>query len=300
MLSHPQFDPIALQLGPLAVHWYGLMYLVAFLAAIGLGRWRLRLPQIMAQGWSAKALEDLMFYAVLGTILGGRLGYVVFYKASYYLAHPLDIFKVWEGGMSFHGGFLGVSFALLIYARQHQRRWLEVTDFMAPLVPAGLAAGRFGNFINGELWGRVTAPDTWWAMLFPQAARADYAWLLSHPQQAAAFGLQAIFTQYGALPRHPSQLYEVALEGFALFLLVWLFARKARPVGAVSAVFLIGYGCARFLIEFLREPDAFLGLLALGWSLGQWLSIPMVITGVGVLMYTYRGCQSTSLSKAKK
>ncbi|BBO59901.1 prolipoprotein diacylglyceryl transferase [Mycoavidus sp. B2-EB] len=300
MLVHPQFDPIALQLGPLAVHWYGLMYLVAFFAAIGLGRWRLHLPQIIAQGWNAKALDDLMFYAVLGTIVGGRLGYVLFYKASYYWAHPLDIFKVWEGGMSFHGGFVGVSFALFLFARQHQRRWLEVSDFMAPLVPAGLAAGRLGNFINGELWGRVTTPDTWWAMLFPQAARADYAWVLNYPQQAAASGLQAIFAQYGALPRHPSQLYEVALEGGALFILVWLFARKVRPVGAVSAVFLIGYGCARFLIEFLREPDAFLGLLTLGWSLGQWLSIPMVVVGVGVLIYTYRRRPLTTLPMAKE
>ncbi len=293
MLIHPQFDPIALQLGPLAVRWYGLMYLLAFMAAIGLGRWRLRLPQVAAQGWSAKALDDLMFYAVLGTIVGGRLGYVLFYKASFYLAHPLDIFKVWEGGMSFHGGFIGVSFALFLFARQSQRRWLEVTDFMAPLVPAGLAAGRFGNFINGELWGRVSAPDAPWAMLFPQAAHADRIWLLSHPQQAVADGLQVIFDHYQALPRHPSQLYEVALEGLALFVMVWLFARKTRPVGAISAVFLIGYGCARFLVEFMREPDDFLGLLTLGWSLGQWLSVPMIVVGIGVLAYVYRGGQRT-------
>ncbi len=235
MLIHPNFDPIAIHLGPLAVRWYGLMYLVAFIAAIVVGRLRLRLPHVAAQGWTPKDIDDMLFYGVLGTILGGRLGYVLFYKASFYFAHPLDIFKVWEGGMSFHGGFLGVVFAMVLFAWQRHRTWLQVTDFVAPMVPTGLAAGRFGNFINGELWGRVTDPSAPWAMLFPGAANEDAAWLATHPQQAAQWHLADVFAQYHMLPRHPSELYEIALEGVALFFVMWFFSRKPRPVGAISA-----------------------------------------------------------------
>lgn len=171
MIIHPNFDPVAIHLGPLAVRWYGLMYLVGFILAIVVGRLRLKLPHVAAQGWSAKDIDDMMFYGVLGVVLGGRLGYVLFYKAGYYFSHPLDIFRVWEGGMSFHGGFLGVTLAMALFAWQRKRHWLEVTDFVAPMVPTGLAAGRLGNFINGELWGRVTSPDAPWAMLF-RARRA--------------------------------------------------------------------------------------------------------------------------------
>ncbi|MDD5300851.1 MAG: prolipoprotein diacylglyceryl transferase [Gallionella sp.] len=261
MLVHPQFNPVAVQLGPLAIHWYGLMYLAGFMAFLWLGRKRiaaLNHPQL-----NIKLLDDLLFYGVLGVILGGRLGYVFFYKAAYYLGHPLEILAVWQGGMSFHGGFLGVLVAMAWLARKQHLRWLQVTDFIAPLVPPGLAFGRLGNFINGELWGRPT--DVPWAMVFPNVDN---------------------------LPRHPSQLYEFALEGVLLFALLWWYARKPRPVGAVSGVFLIGYGSLRFIAEFSREPDDFLGLLSFGMSMGQWLSLPMVIAGIVMLNWSKRTAQA--------
>ncbi|WP_431820210.1 prolipoprotein diacylglyceryl transferase [Burkholderia sp. F1] len=288
MIIHPNFDPVAIHLGPLAVRWYGLMYLVAFIAAIVVGRLRLKPPHVAAQGWTVKDIDDMMFYGVLGTVLGGRLGYVLFYKAGYYLAHPLDVFKVWEGGMSFHGGFLGVTLAMMLFAWQRKRHWLQVTDFVAPMVPTGLAAGRLGNFINGELWGRVTDPNSPWAMLFPGAMRDDAAWLPAHPELVAKWHLADVFMQYQMLPRHPSQLYEIALEGVVLFFALFFFSRKSRPMGAISALFLIGYGLARFTVEFAREPDDFLGLLALGLSMGQWLSLPMILAGVALMVWAYR------------
>ena len=257
MFVHPNFDPIAFQIGPLAVRWYGLMYLLAFAFVLGLGRWRI------ARGLTrvtARDLDDLLFFCMLGTIVGGRLGYVLFYKASHYLAHPLDLLKVWEGGMSFHGGLIGVILAMAYFAWRRGFTFWQIADFGAPLVPTGLAAGRLGNFINGELWGRPT--DVPWGMVFPQAR--------------------------DGLVRHPSQLYEVGTEGVLLFVLVWWFARKPRPDGAVSGVFLIGYGVARFCVEFTREPDDFLGLLAMNLSMGQWLSIPMVLAGIAVLVWSYR------------
>ncbi len=287
MLIHPNVDPVAIHLGPLAVRWYGLMYLVAFIAAIVVGRLRLRLPHVVAQGWTTKDVDDMLFYGVAGTILGGRLGYVLFYKASYYFAHPLDILKVWEGGMSFHGGLLGVTFAMVLFAYQRKRTWLQVTDFVAPMVPTGLAAGRLGNFINGELWGRVTDPHALWAMLFPTSVNEDAAWLIAHPQQAAQNGLREIFLRYHALPRHPSQLYEIALEGIVLFIVMWLYTGKPRPSGAASGLFVTGYGIARFIVEFAREPDDFLGLLAFNLSMGQWLSLPMILVGLAVMAWAY-------------
>lgn len=255
MLVHPQFDPIALQLGPLAIRWYGLMYLAGFMAFLWLGR--KRIAMLNNQKINIRLLDDLLFYGVLGVILGGRLGYVFFYKSSYYLGHPLEIPAVWQGGMSFHGGFLGVLVAMALLARKHQLRWLQLTDFIAPLVPPGLAFGRLGNFINAELWGRPT--DVPWAMVFPNVDR---------------------------LPRHPSQLYEFALEGVLLFSMLWLYAARARPVGAVSGMFLIGYGSFRFIAEFGRDPDDFLGLLSQGLSMGQWLSLPMVIVGIAMLAWS--------------
>ena len=258
MLTHPQFDPVALQLGPFAIHWYGLMYLLAFGLVLVLGRWRIKHQPWT--GWTNKMLDDALFYGVLGTILGGRIGYILFYKPGDFLANPLDIFKVWEGGMSFHGGFLGVILAMALFARSRKLRWLSVTDFIAPLVPLGLAAGRLGNFINGELWGRPT--DLQWGMGFPQAA--------------------------DGIARHPSQLYQFAGEGLLLFAIVWVFALKPRAVGAVSAVFLIGYGVLRFLAEFTREPDSFLGLLGLGLSMGQWLSLPMIVAGIWMYRWAHR------------
>jgi phosphatidylglycerol:prolipoprotein diacylglycerol transferase len=288
MLIHPNFDPVAIHLGPLAVRWYGLMYLVGFVLAIVVGRARLRFPHVAEQGWTARDIDDMLFYGVLGTVFGGRLGYVLFYKPEYYFMHPLDIFKVWQGGMSFHGGFLGVTLAMILFAWQRKRSWLQVTDFVAPMVPTGLAAGRFGNFINGELWGRVTDPHAPWAMGFQSAAPDDALWLAAHPGLAAKWHLADVFAQYHMLPRHPSELYEVALEGIVLFVVLWFFSRKPRPVGAASAVFLMGYGLARFIVEFAREPDDFLGLLALGFSMGQWLSLPMIIVGAALFAWSYR------------
>jgi len=258
LMLAPQFDPVALQLGPVAIHWYGLMYLVAFVQVILLGRWCI--AHRPWTGWDAKMLDDVLFYGVLGVVLGGRLGYVLFYKPGDYLAHPLDIFKVWEGGMSFHGGFLGVIIAMALFAHRYKLRWLAVTDFIAPLVPLGLAAGRLGNFINGELWGRAT--DLPWGMIFPQAG--------------------------DGIARHPSQLYELAGEGLLLFVILWLHSAKPRPAGAVSGVFLIGYGSLRFLVEFTREPDSFLGLLQFGLSMGQWLSLPMIVAGLVMLRWSLR------------
>ncbi len=257
MLIHPQFDPVALQLGPLAIRWYGLMYLLAFGLFLLLGRQRIKTgPQ---PGWTVKELDDLLFYGVLGVVLGGRLGYVLFYQPAHFLAHPLEIFSVWQGGMAFHGGFLGVLVAMGLFARKTGKNWLAVTDFIAPLVPLGLGAGRIGNFINGELWGRPS--DVPWAVVFPQI---------------------------DGVARHASQLYQFALEGLALFALLWLFSRKLRPTGAVSGLFLIGYGAFRFLAEFTREPDNFLGLLALNLSMGQWLSLPMIVAGIIMLRWAYR------------
>jgi phosphatidylglycerol:prolipoprotein diacylglycerol transferase len=257
MLIHPQFDPVALHLGPLAIRWYGLMYLLAFGLFLLLGRQRIKTgPQ---PGWSIQELDDLLFYGVLGVVLGGRLGYVLFYQPAHFLANPLEIFSVWQGGMAFHGGFLGVLAAMGLFARKTGKSWLAVTDFVVPLVPLGLGAGRVGNFINGELWGRPA--DVPWAVVFPQI---------------------------DSIPRHPSQLYQFALEGLALFALLWLFSRKPRPTGAVSSLFLIGYGSFRFLAEFTREPDNFLGLLALNLSMGQWLSLPMIVAGVVMLRWAYR------------
>jgi phosphatidylglycerol:prolipoprotein diacylglycerol transferase len=256
MLVHPQFDPIAFQIGPIAVRWYGLMYLIGFVACVLLARLRIR--QRPDAGWAVGDVDDLLFYGVIGVVVGGRLGYVLFYTPGEYLLDPIKIFYLWEGGMSFHGGFLGVILAMLWYAHRSQRRWFAVTDFIAPLVPVGLGAGRIGNFINGELWGRPT--DLPWGMHFP----------LVDP-----------------LARHPSQLYEAGLEGLLLFVILWTFSRKPRPLGAVSALFLVAYGVMRFAVEYTREPDAFLGLLTFGWSMGQWLSVPMIVGGVAMLVWAY-------------
>ncbi|HEY2865269.1 MAG TPA: prolipoprotein diacylglyceryl transferase [Casimicrobiaceae bacterium] len=285
MLVHPQFDPVAVHLGPLAVRWYGLMYLVGFVLFVVFGKIRAR--QNLLTGWHPRDVDDLLFYGVFGVILGGRLGYILFYKPMYYLAHPTETLALWQGGMSFHGGFLGVLIALVVYARVRDKRWLDVTDFVAPLIPLGLAFGRLGNFINGELWGRVTDPSAPWAVLFPQAADEDKAWMAAHAQQTLAPGLAAVYERTGMLPRHASQLYEAGLEGLVLFALLWFFARRKRPLGAVSGLFLIGYGVFRFVVEFAREPDNFLGLLTFGWSMGQWLSLPMIIAGVALMGWAY-------------
>ena len=255
MLVHPQFDPVALYLGPLSIHWYGLMYLLGFTLFMLLGRYRIKHnPQAALNN---TILDDLLFYGMLGVILGGRLGHVLFYQFDYYLQQPLEIFAVWKGGMSFHGGFLGVIAAMAILARKFKLQWLAVTDFIAPLVPLGLGAGRIGNFINAELWGRPT--DVSWGMVFPNV---------------------------DTLPRHPSQIYEFALEGVVFFVLLWVYSAKPKPVGAVSGMFLIGYGVFRSVAEFFREPeDGFMGVLTLGVSMGQWLSLPMIIAGIWMIAW---------------
>ena len=260
MLIHPQIDPVALQLGPLSVHWYGLTYLAAFGLFLFLGLRRLRHPTFARlqgdQAWHRQDVEDILFLGVMGVVLGGRIGYCLFYKPLHYLSHPFEILAVWQGGMSFHGGLLGVIAAMAWFARSRQRPFLQVMDFVAPCVPTGLAAGRVGNFINGELWGRVADPELPWGMVFRGA---------------------------GDLPRHPSQVYQFLLEGLLLFAVLWLYARKDRPMGHVSGAFLLGYGLLRFTAEFFREPDAHLGLLSLGMSMGQWLCVPMVLLGAALL-----------------
>ncbi|MBF0285130.1 MAG: prolipoprotein diacylglyceryl transferase [Magnetococcales bacterium] len=256
MIAYPHLDPVMLQIGPLALRWYGMMYTLSFLLAWPLITHRAQrfLPRLTADG-----VGDLMVWLIVGVVLGGRLGYVIFYKPAVYLAAPLDIIKVWEGGMSFHGGFMGCLLAGWWFSRKQGLSFLEVTDLAAPAVPVGLFFGRIGNFINGELWGRMS--DVPWAMVFPNA---------------------------GPVPRHPSQLYEAALEGLLLFAVLMFLGRKAQPPGFLIGVFIAGYGLSRFVVEFAREPDAHLGLLSLGLSMGQWLSLPMVFLGFGLSLWAPR------------
>ncbi|MCG5511617.1 prolipoprotein diacylglyceryl transferase [Ectothiorhodospira shaposhnikovii] len=255
--THPFIDPVALSLGPLQIHWYGLMYLLGFAAFWALGWLR------AGQPWSPlnrEQVSDLLFYGVIGVIVGGRLGYVLFYNLDALAGDPLMLIRLWEGGMSFHGGLIGVLVTCWLYARKLGCRFLQLTDFVAPLIPIGLGAGRIGNWINGELWGKPT--DLPWGMIFPAA---------------------------DLLPRHPTQLYQAALEGLALFLILWFFSRRWRPVGAVSGLFLAGYGVFRFLVEFWRLPDAHIGYLAFGWlTLGQLLTLPMILAGVILLAWAWR------------
>ena len=275
MLMYPQIDPVALQIGPVAIHWYGITYLVAFGLFMLLGNLRLRHEPFasLVPPWTRKDVEDILFLGVVGVVVGGRLGYCLFYKPGYYLTHPLEIFYVWQGGMAFHGGMLGVIAAMVWFARSRQRPWMQVADFVAPCVPTGLAAGRVGNFINGELWGRFASPDLPWGMVFPQSG--------------------------SMLARHPSQVYQFLLEGLLLFVLLWLYARKRRAQGQVAAAFLIGYGLLRFTAEFFREPDAFLGLLSLGMSMGQWLCVPMVLAGVVMWVWCGRRAAPEGVATAR-
>jgi len=250
MFEYPDFDPIAVRLGPVSVHWYGLMYLAGFIGAWYLARRRARLPGAVC---SVQQVDDLIFYAAVGVIGGGRIGYMLFYGMEQLLDDPLSLFRIWKGGMSFHGGLLGVLLAMFLFARKLGRRFFEVTDFIAPLIPVGLGLGRIGNFINNELWGKAT--DVPWAVVVNGQAR------------------------------HPSQLYEAVLEGLLLFALLWLYSARPRPRMAVSGLFLLGYGMFRFGIEFIRMPDQFLGYLAWGWvTMGQVLTLPMIAAG-GILLW---------------
>ncbi len=259
MLLYPQIDPVAVQVGPVAVHWYGLMYLVGFFLFYMLGRIR---AQDSWRGVSVKELDDLLFVGVLGVIVGGRLGFCFFYQPEWFLAHPLDIFKVWQGGMSAHGGMLGVFAAILFHAAATKKSFWTIADFVAPLVPLGLMAGRIGNFINGELWGRFCSYHLPWGMIFPQSGTLA--------------------------PRHPSQLYEAGLEGLALFIILWGFTAKRRMMGAASIVFCLGYGTARFIVEFFREPDSYLGLGLFGLSRGQWLSLPLFAAALLIWLFVVK------------
>ncbi len=255
ILYYTDINPVAVSLGSLKIHWYAVMYLLGFLFAWILGRYRVKR---YALNWTDEQVSDLIFYAAMGVVLGGRLGYMLFYDATTWIHEPWQIFKIWQGGMSFHGGFLGVLVALLIFAKKYKRHFWVVTDFLAPLVPIGLAFGRIGNFINGELWGRPTHIQNW-GMIFPYVDMQ---------------------------PRHPSQLYECLLEGVVLFIILWIYTSKPRAKGAASAVFLIGYGCFRFILEFFREPDAPLGFLWGGWlTMGQLLSFPMIILGIFLFIW---------------
>ncbi|MCH9674779.1 MAG: prolipoprotein diacylglyceryl transferase [Gammaproteobacteria bacterium] len=257
MLPYPDIDKVALELGPIKVHWYGLMYLVGFLAGWWLGRRRAE-----RFGWTKSQVDDLVFYVVIGVLLGGRLGHALFYEPMLYLQDPTAILRVWTGGMSFHGGLIGVLIAVCLFARRYKKTFFATTDFLAPLCPLGLGAGRIGNFINGELWGKPT--DAPWGMVFPSELA-------------------------GGLARHPSQLYQAALEGIVLFAILWFFTKRPRPTMSVSGLFLIGYGVFRFLIEFVREPDWDIGYVAFDWlTMGQVLSIPMIVIGLVLIWLAYR------------
>lgn len=278
---HPQIDPVALDLGFMQVHWYGLMYLLAFGFAYGLAMYRAK----KRGDFTIDMVSDLIFFGAMGVILGGRIGYVILYNFGEFLSNPAYLFKVWEGGMSFHGGFLGVVVAMFLFARKYKKHAFATLDFIAPCVPTGLLFGRLGNFINGELWGRVSDGGHGHLMYFPQAVHADAELISNNPQ------LQNIASQIGdylLLPRHPSQLYQAFTEGVLLFILLWWFSAKPRPRYAVSALFLLGYGCSRFTTEFFRQPDAGYELI-FGWlSKGQLYSIPMIIFGVILLVKAYK------------
>jgi phosphatidylglycerol:prolipoprotein diacylglycerol transferase len=270
MLTYPDIDPVAIALGPLKVHWYGLMYLVGFAAAWLLGRWRASRP---GSGWTAAMVDDVIFYCVIGVVAGGRLGYMLFYGFDQILDNPLNLLKVWEGGMSFHGGLIGVLIAIGVFARRQGWHFFTVADFIAPLVPLGLFAGRIGNFINGELWGHATS--------LPIGMRLPCS---GFPEACAGLPLGSAYS----LPLHPSQLYEAGLEGLLLFGVLWWFSQRPRPMMAVSGLFLLLYGVFRFSVEWVRQPDAHIGYLAFDWvTMGQVLSLPMILFGALLLALAY-------------
>lgn len=259
MIPYPEIDPIALALGPLKIRWYGLCYVIGIM-----GAWYLlnKRSEKADSVWNKEQISDLVFYATIGIIIGGRLGSVLFYNLPYYLDNPLDVFKIWKGGMAFHGGLIGVLIAVYFYARSQGKTFFQATDFIAPVVPIGLGAGRIGNFINAELWGKTT--DVPWAMIFPHVEPLGVA-------------------------RHPSQLYQFMLEGVVLFIILWCFSLKTRPLISVSGLFLLMYGLFRFIVEFVREPDAHIGYLAFDWlTMGQVLSLPMIILGLIFMIWAYR------------
>lgn len=262
MLNFPQIDPVIFSLGPLKVRWYGFMYFAGFLSAWFLGGYRAKRPEKYFTPFTPQQFSDVLVWGLLGVILGARLGYVVFYKPLDYLQNPLEIFVLWHGGMSFHGGLIGVVLCVWLAGRRYGSGFLSTMDFMAPLVPPGLFFGRLGNFINAELWGRVTSGP--WGMVFP-------------------------VKEAGPFPRHPSQLYEAALEGLLLFVILWCFSAKPRPRGAVAGLFALGYGCFRLTVEFAREPDAHIGFIAGGFlTMGMLLCLPMIAIGLWLVARAYK------------
>lgn len=257
MIQYPQIDPVAISIGPLAIHWYGIMYLIGFLSAYLLGCYRAKLSNGV---WTKEQISDATFFGAMGVILGGRIGYILFYQFAHFIEEPLSLFRIWEGGMSFHGGLIGVIIAMILFARKYNKNFVDVMDFISPFIPIGLGTGRLGNFIGGELWGRPT--DVPWAMIFP-----------NDPLQLA---------------RHPSQLYQFALEGVALFTILWFLSRKPKPRYCISGSFLAFYGAFRIFVEFFREPDAHIGYLAFGWlTEGQLLSLPMLLIGSALVAYSF-------------
>lgn len=258
MLMYPKIDPIAISIGPLKVHWYGVMYMLGFLFFVIVAKWKVKKYGHVFV--TPKIIDDILFYAALGVVIGGRLGYCLFYQPGYYLANPLNIVKTWDGGMSFHGGMLGVFLAMYLLGKKNNRTFFEMTDFIAPFVPAALFFGRMGNFINGELWGRLAPSNLWFAMVYPQSGTM--------------------------LPRYPSQIFEALGEGLFLFIFLWIYASKPRKIGQVSGMFMIGYGAVRFCLEYFREPDSFLLGLAekTGLSMGQWLCLPMILIGLVIYL----------------
>lgn len=281
-IIHPQFNPVAIDLGIVQAHWYGIMYLFAFGMAYALAIFRSK----KRPDWNAEMISDLLFYGAMGVILGGRIGYVLFYQFSEFLANPMYLFKINEGGMSFHGGFLGVAIAMFLFAKKYKKPAFNVLDFIIPCVPTGLLFGRIGNFINGELWGRVSNGDYSWLMLFPQAWQADAELISQNPNLQS---LAVNMGNYALLPRHPSQLYQAFSEGVVLFILCWWFASRPRPRMAVTGLFVLGYGIARFITEFFRQPDADQGFILLGWvTKGQMLSLPMIVLGLFLLIWAYK------------
>ena len=272
MLIHPMPDPIAIQIGPLAVHWYGLMYVLAFALFIILGRVRIKQPHIAVLGWKKEDLDDMLFYGMLGVVIGGRLGEVLFYRPEYFMHNPLEIFMVWHGGMSFHGGFLGVILAMYLWSRKAGRNLFDVLDFIAPLVPLGYAAGRLGNFINAELPGRIAPDSLPWAMQWP--------------------GIP--------YPVHPSPIYQMLVDGILVFIILWLFARKPHPRVAVGAMFTLLYGCARFFTEYFRTPDWEVVWFGVPITSGQMLSLPMIVGAIALLVWSYKSrIMATPPTKAR-
>ena len=260
MLMYPKINPVMLDLGMIKIHWYGVMYMLGFLFFLIVGKWRVK--KFHHPSINAKLIDDMLFYGVLGVVVGGRVGYCLFYQPVYYISHPLDILKTWDGGMSFHGGMIGVIIAIYLFKKNHNLKFFVISDFLAPLMPGALFFGRIGNFINGELWGKLCNPDLPWGMIFP------------------ASGIM--------LPRHPSEIYEALGEGILLLVILWIYASKSRKVGQVSGMFMIGYGVIRFVLEHFRQPDEFLMIIPqkTGLSMGQWLCVPMILLGIALYWYS--------------